>query len=248
MAELPTKSTITSTSTTPTANTEPTINAAEFIGDTIVAGGPTLCNYSRALISNTANQFAALSRDHACGIKAKVKGKQAVKTGLIAEMITTAREAIEALLKGESMSTLVSWAACQMRWLVKRLQELKRFIDKIQKMVDAVSYYVVFAAQMAEWILSLPAQLLTLMRDCLTDFLKGMGALLEDTFAGNSSTASFAEFDAAYKSLKTSYQAVSTTASSALSSATGVLNTASYNSLNISAPSVKQLTTYKSPI
>ena len=228
---------------------EQTINKAEFVGDTIITGGPTLCNYSRALISNTATEFAALSRDHACDISKKIKAKQSLKTGLIAEAIAAIREGIEALLKGESVSTIVTWAASELRGLVKRLKELKRFIEKIQNMVDAIGYYVKFAAEMVQWIMSLPAQLITLMKDCLTDFLKGIGSLLAETFSGSTGiSADYKEFEAAYKDLKTSYQAVVSATDSVISTAVSTLNTASYNSLNVNAPSVKQLTTVKSPI
>lgn len=228
---------------------EKAINGAEFVGDTIIAGGPTLCNYSRGLIENTAEGFAALSRDHACDISKKIKAKQSLKTGLIAEAITAIREGIEALLKGKAMSTVVSWAAAEMRWLVSKLKELKRFIEKIQNMVDAIGYYVKFAAEMVQWIMSLPAQLITLMKDCLTDFAKGLGSLLAETFSGSTGiSADYKEFEAAYKDLKTSYQSVVSATDSVISTAVSTLNTATYNSLNVTAPSVKQLTTVKSPI
>lgn len=249
MAELPTKSTITSTSTTPTANTEPTIKVAEFIGDTIIAGGPTLCGYSRALIDKTAEEFTSLSRDHACDISKKIKAKQSLKTGLIAEAINTIRESIEALLKGQSVSSFVTWAAAELRGLVKRLKELKRFIQKIQNMVDAIGYYVKFAAEMVQWILSLPAQLLTLMKDCLTDFLKGIGSLLTETFSGSDSVSTnYKEFESAYSDLKSTYQSVVDATDQVISTAVATVNTATYGSLNVTGPSVKDLTTYKSPI
>lgn len=228
---------------------EKIINGAEFIGDQIIEGGPTLCSYSRGLIEDTAEGFAAISRDHACDISKRIKAKQALKTGFIADMIHMAREAIEALLLSKAVSTLVSWAAAELRGLVKRLKELKRFIEKIQSMIDVLGYYVKFAAEMVQWILSLPAQLIQLMKDCLDDFMKGIGALLTEAFAGSEGiSADFEEFELAFKDLKATYKSVVKATDSVISTAVGTLNTVTYNSLNITAPSLKELTTVKSPI
>jgi hypothetical protein len=230
MSELPTKSTITSITTTPTANTEPTITA-KFIGDTIVAGGPTLCNYSRGLISNTAVEFANFSRDHSCDVIQKIKLKQSYKIGFIRKIIIAAREGIETILKALSPSTIPTWMKAFAKWLAEKIKFLNKMIKDLIEVIDVIKTYVEFAAEMVTWILSLPAHLIELLSTCLKQFLGGIASAISDEFGnigGNIISAeemsSITELvSTAKETLSLGQQAITT----AVSASTTATNTAS---------------------
>lgn len=225
------------------STSEQVINKSKFIGNTIVAGGPTLCNYARGLTDNTADYFDALNREHVCGINKKVKGKQALKTGLIAEMIDTTRLAIESGLKALATSSFGTWLACQVRWVVKRLKELKRFIQKVKDMIEVVQYYVVFAAEMVKWISSLPAQIIGFMSQCLKDFAKGVGSLLLDTITGSDDASkTFDSISTDAKSLGNSLNDLQSTLTDVVTTTTNTLTAAI--SVPADMPSLKSLTKY----
>jgi hypothetical protein len=132
-------------------------------------------------IDNTNKQLA-----HVCDFVSELQKNIALKKFLKA-VANQIREGIRAVMRFLGLSD----ATGQYSWLIDKLKSIARELKRIQKeiiqpIIDFEKYvlaYITKLRALIQWILSLPARFLAMLRDCLSRLLKLIANVFSDFFA-----------------------------------------------------------------
>jgi hypothetical protein len=168
-----------------------------FGGTYLTANVQTTPNLARGVLTNTGTAFSNGNLAHACDINFVLSGFNIDATGLfpnfglitaaiqngknaaasvvrsaLAKLIAGFRVAIKAIIVSLNLdpSGELSAAFSKYKQIIREINEKIKQIAQI--VADAAFFYYLAQniIQILEWIKSLPAQLATLFRDCLTNF------------------------------------------------------------------------------
>lgn len=150
-------------------------------------GQPTIAPLARGQVANTAVGQANDNLAHVCDFVSEMQKNINLKkyTKALAAQI---RKAIRAVLRVLGLGD----ATGQVSWLLNTLKSIKREVDYINKQIlqpilDFQKYVVAYIAKLraiVQWILSLPAKFLALLKDCLARLLKLIQSVFTDIAAG----------------------------------------------------------------
>jgi hypothetical protein len=120
---------------------------------------------------------------HACDFATTLQKNNALKRFLRATAAQI-RDGIRALLRflglGDGSGT-VSWIISKLKWLAAEIRYIQYTIIKpIQDFEQVVIAYTQKVAAMISWILSLPSQILALLKDCLSQLQKLVSSIFSD--------------------------------------------------------------------
>jgi len=150
-------------------------------------GQPTVPPLARGVVANTAISQANSNLSHVCDFVGDMQKNINLKkyTKAIAAQI---RKAIRAVLRLLGLGD----GTGKVSWLLNTLKSIKREVDYINKQIlqpilDFQKYVVAYIAKLREilqWILSLPAKFLALLKDCLAKIIKAIANVFKDIGAG----------------------------------------------------------------
>jgi len=159
-----------------------------------VPGQPTTAPNLRGNMDGTTINIANNSRAHVCDISAEMSRAAAwvkMQYGVVVEAI---RKAIRAVLNALGLTP--DAINSRLKELAKAIQNeakrVKKILDEVNNVIEVFSGFVTKVQQMIQWILSLPAKALALLKDCLTELQQSLTKSFTDLFTptGTSSIVS----------------------------------------------------------
>lgn len=152
-------------------------------GDALKPGKPTLPGLSRGSVVDTTIDKMNNSLAHVCDFKTELQKNNALKQFLKAQA-ENIRKAIRAVLEALGLSDATgqtSWATTALKAITR---ELDRFNKKVLKpIMDFEKLVIGYVAQLQKiiaWILSLPAKLVAILKDCITKLTKLIASTFSD--------------------------------------------------------------------
>jgi len=150
-----------------------------------VKGEPSLPPTARGKVEGTGLNISNNSQSHVCDISSELQKDVAIARASFGQLMQVIRDAINAFIaslgldpSGE-ISKLVSLAKA----LLRKLKYIQGIIDEIVDLKNIVLDYARKVRAMIDYILSLPAKLIALLQDCLSNFLGSIGSALKDLIA-----------------------------------------------------------------
>ena len=152
-------------------------------------GKPTTPPLARGIVANTAVGVQNSNITHTCDFANDLIKNNQLKKYLMAEAHQI-REAIRAIMKALGFTDTSGQFTALTNQLKSFARELRRLQkDIIQPILDfekAVLGYITTAQKIIQWILSLPAKLLSLLADCLNKLIQGVKNIFTDILSGSS--------------------------------------------------------------
>ena len=158
----------------------------KLIADGQQKGLPTHSNLARGVIKGTTIASMNDSLEHACDFALELKKDIGLKK-FIRAIAKDVREGIRYIMK---LLGLSDWSG-EYSFLIGRAraiaQELRRFMKEyIQPVLDFEKYVLAVLVKIKEyiqWILSLPAKIMSLLQECLQKLMKLLSNLFTDALA-----------------------------------------------------------------
>jgi hypothetical protein len=159
-----------------------------------VPGQPTTAPNLRGDMNGTTTNIANNSRAHICDISLEMNRAASwvkMQYGVVVEAI---RKAIRVVLN--ALGFTPDATSSRLKELAKAIQNeakrVKKILDEVNNVIEVFSGFVTQVQQMIQWILSLPAKALALLKDCLTELQQSLTKSFTDLFTptGTSSTVS----------------------------------------------------------
>ena len=175
-------------------------------GNAAVSGQPTTPGTAAGSLTNTTLDRMNNSLSHVCDFSLEVQKNNALRLFLVAQA-KNIREGVRAVMKALGLSDSTG----QYQWLYDRMKEVTRGLKWLQKNViqpilDFEKYVVGYIKKIQEiiaWILSLPAKLLVVLKDCLAKLYKLianlMTAVSSDLSEGGTGETGFSDVVSAAK-------------------------------------------------
>jgi phage-related protein len=159
-----------------------------FAGNNRISGQPTIPGLARSQMTNTNIDKSNNSLSHNCGISQELIKNLGLKE-FINSQAQTVRDAVNAVIKALGFDP-TGQASSLISILKDITAEIKYFTKKILKPIQDFQKYVIKYTQYLNatiaWILSLPAKLLALFKDCLSRLYQLLSGIFSDVFGGNS--------------------------------------------------------------
>jgi hypothetical protein len=150
--------------------TPPAVNG----NDGRIAGAPSIPSSARGKIIGTSNHYTNKRRSHVCGfideMRKNVYLKQFIKASAAA-----IREGIRYVIKSLGLtdkSGVFTQIVATLRTVQRWLKTVQYYLKKILDFEKYVLAYIVKIRAIIQWLMSLPAKLLKLLKECLVKFLK----------------------------------------------------------------------------
>ena len=170
----------------PSLATDSSIIYPGLAGDVPAVDGPTIFPNARGIVAGTSidatNNLLVHSCDFVNDLKKNIGLKKFLKA--IGKWI---REGIRSIMRGLGLFD----PSGTFSFLINKLKSIAEFITYIQKeyiepLIEFAQYVLVVLAKiraLIQWILSLPAKLLALLRECLTKLLTALVGVFVDDFS-----------------------------------------------------------------
>lgn len=161
-----------------------------------VIGQPTVSNQSRGIITGTTINVANNNRAHICDISAEMKRAATWVKFQYSTVVDAIRKAVRAILATLGLNP--EGVSSRLTEIAKKIAAEAKAVKKLLKTInDATDIFINFTnqvKQMIEWLSSLPAKALALLKDCLAELQKSLSKsfteLFSPTVGGVSSIAS----------------------------------------------------------
>jgi hypothetical protein len=170
----------------PNLATDSTSAKPRLANDVPATGGPTISPYARGIIAGTSIDATNNSLVHSCDFVNDLKKSLGLKKFLkaIAKWI---REGVRTIMRVLGLSD-PSGTFSELINMLKSVAEFIRYIQKeyIEPLIEFAKYVLVVLVKiraLIQWILSLPAKLLSLLRECLTKLLTALVGVFVDDFS-----------------------------------------------------------------
>lgn len=164
---------------------------------------PSLPALAREIIDKTGRDISNANREHACDFAMYVRANMAaarIGTGKIAQEI---RKAVQLLIKALAPSPGGSALAEQIRTFAKMIKRVADMLEEINDYIEVFTVYVQKIRQLIEYILGLPAKLLEMFKNCLSqayaELAEGLRLMLADFTGTTEAGGSFGEITSAAK-------------------------------------------------
>jgi hypothetical protein len=150
-----------------------------------VPGKPTTAPNLRGDMNGTTTNISNNNRAHVCDISLEMSRAAAwvkMQYGVVVEAIRKAiRIVLNALgLQPDGVSSRLTELAKAIKTEAKKV---KKILDEVNGVIEVFSRFTSQVKQMIEWILSLPAKALALLKDCLTELQKSLTKSFTDLFS-----------------------------------------------------------------
>lgn len=150
-----------------------------------VVGQPTVSNQSRGIITGTTINVANNNREHVCDISAEMDRAAKWVKFQYSTVVEAIRKAVRVILAKLGFNP--EGVSSRLTEIAKKIAAEAKQIKKILKTInDATEIFIKFTEQvkqMIEWISSLPAKLLALLKDCLAELQKSLSKAFTDLFS-----------------------------------------------------------------
>jgi hypothetical protein len=151
-----------------------------IVADTV--GQPSLPPTAREVVENTAIDVSNNNQAHVCDITNELIKDNALIKISFSQLMAKIRDAIRAFIaslgldpSGE-ISKLVSLAKA----LLRELKYIQTIIEEVLLFKQVLVDYARKIRAMIDYVLSLPAKLIALLQDCLSNFLGAITGILKD--------------------------------------------------------------------
>lgn len=227
----PLKPTLAKTNTDGTETNAPVVTAS---GDAAVTGQPTTPGVAAGSVEGTLLDKMNNSLSHVCDFSLEVQKNNALRLFLVAQA-KNIREGVRAVMKALGFSDSTG----QYQWLFDRMKDITRALkwlqrNVIQPVLDFEKYVVSYIKKIQEiiaWILSLPAKLLALLKNCLAKLYKLisnlMTAVASDLSEGGTGETGFSDVVSAAKEAATTALQTAKAAAQAAAGAVAIATVAS---------------------
>jgi hypothetical protein len=170
-------------------------------------GYPSTATLSRTKKA-TGVEFADLDQlfDHICGEDSYIKRAIAQARVLAGQVGAAIRTALEAILKALGSIPGVQAVLDAVKYLVWLVKTAIEWLDEVNKGILEFIRQVKLIKALIEWILSLPAKLLALFRDCLArayaELARAAFDILKDALPGGGDYGALGQIIVEYQNLK----------------------------------------------
>lgn len=151
-------------------------------------GQPTTAPEARGVIQGSLIDKTNNTLAHVCDFVSEAQKNLKLRE-FMKMIMSKIRDAIEGLALALGFGDVtgeVSWAITLMKKIKSALEWFnKKILKPIQDFQKYVLAYIVKMRQIIQWILSLPAQFLAMLQDCLNRVLSLIGKIFTDTIAGS---------------------------------------------------------------
>ena len=153
---------------------------ADIIAD--VKGEPSLPPTARGKVEGTGIAVSNDNVAHVCDITNELQKDVALARLEFSQLMDKIRKAIRALIAalGLEPSGEVSKAISLAKALLRELKYIKDILQEISDIKTVLLDYARKVSAMIQYILSLPAKILRVVADCLTNFISAVGSVLGD--------------------------------------------------------------------
>jgi hypothetical protein len=150
-----------------------------------VVGQPTNSPLARGEVSKSMIHITNNKRVHVCDITSELQKNSALARAKFSSVIQWVRKQIRALLAalGLEPSGEVSKLVSLAKALVRELKNINKILKEILDLSKVIIDFAKKVRAMIDYILSLPAKLLAMFRECLTEFLNALATGFKDLFA-----------------------------------------------------------------
>ena len=193
-------------------------------------GEPIIARIARGDIEGTPQAISNNNREHVCDISNEMSRAASWVRLKFTEFMKIIREAIRAILKTLGLSP--DGASSRFAEIAKNIAEeskrIQKFLKDINDAVEVFNNFIKKVNEMIKYILSLPAKILALLKDCLNNLYKalakGFADLFTDSTGDSGDSAAFSELANEIKS--TFSAAIETTGKIAEAAASAAATTA----------------------
>ena len=133
-------------------------------------GQPSVSPTARGVYENTACEQAYNNISHNCDITAEASLEIAKLKAEVMGVIRTLRLAIEALFTGTSSFPVIEQLKQAITNAINKIKQIQKELKPIVDLIKATEDYIQKAAAIVKYLLSLPAHLIELLKDCLSNF------------------------------------------------------------------------------
>lgn len=157
-----------------------------------VIGQPTVSNQSRGIITGTTINVANNNRAHVCDISAEMDRASTWVRLQYSTVVVAIRKAIQAIiaalgLQPDGVSSFLTETA---KKIAAEARAIKKILKDINAAIDVFIEFTKLVKEMIEWISSLPAKALALLKDCLNELQKSLSKSFIDLFATSTGVGS----------------------------------------------------------
>jgi hypothetical protein len=203
-------------------------------GDAAISGQPTTPGPAAGSLKNTTLDKMNNSLSHVCDFSLEVQKNNALRLFLVAQA-KNIREGVRAVMRTLGLSDSTG----QYQWLFDRMKDVTRALkwlqrNVIQPILEFQKYVVDYIKKIQEiiaWILSLPAKLLAVLKDCLAKLYKLianlMTAVASDLSEGGTGETGFSDVVSAAKEAATTALQTANAAAQAAAGAVAIATVAS---------------------
>lgn len=204
---------VTVTSTGVVENNPP---VAPNTGDTPQPGNPDLPQLAEGYAENTGIAVADANRSHACDTTLFVQRNVSLAK-IFEPTIRAIREVIKTIMDALGISPGSNGLIEQIKKIKRYVDDITKFLKKVQNALDALVVVVKKINALINYILSLPARLLSLFVNCLQELYAELKAQFTDVVKASTGTKDDGEsvIKEAQSLLKSTQTLVATAASTA---------------------------------
>jgi hypothetical protein len=150
-----------------------------------VVGLPTNSPLARGEVSMSMIHITNNRRVHVCDITSELQKNSALARAKFSSVVQFVRKQIRALLAalGLEPSGEVSKLVSLAKALVRELKNINKILKEILDLAKVIIDFAKKVRAMIDYILSLPAKLLAMFRECLAEFLSALANGFKDLFA-----------------------------------------------------------------
>jgi len=147
-----------------------------------IYGRPSNTPHASITSLNTLTSLTNQNLAHVCDISADVRRTAAWKYLQDNVSVRAVRTALKAYFAGRGiLPTGVTTSLTEKVKKIKEvLQEVNKFLKFIKAVADALIYYIIIVRAVINWIMSLPAKLLQMAKECAFAFFKSIISLGND--------------------------------------------------------------------
>jgi len=130
---------------------------------------------------NPAIQASDADKAHSCDLSDEIRTRILTKRKDIMMAMKWLRDKIASFFSGAANSAIGQWIKATVKQLTAMLKSIQKFLKFVNDIILETALLVAKIRRLITWILSLPAQLLALLQECLTHFFNTITDTLTQT-------------------------------------------------------------------
>jgi hypothetical protein len=156
---------------------------------------------------NTLTSLTNKNLAHVCDISADVRRTAAWKYLQDNVSVRAARTALKAYLtaRGILPTAITTSLTEKVKKIKEVLQQVNKFLKFVKAVADALIYYIIIVRAVINWIMSLPAMLLQMAKECAFAFFKSIISLGDDLLGSSGSGILGPEFKTLTTEMKSTF-------------------------------------------